>query len=256
MLEVAEALAAGPPTRRTVLFAAWCGEEKGLVGSEWWCDHPTVPLADVVANVNMDMVGRYRDGDEEKGLSVVGGPTGSGFMDRVDALAKGHSLRVTHSWDAWEQSDHFSFYRKKVPVLFLHTGLHPDYHRPADDWWKLEAKGAARIARFAADLVRGIADDDARPEFREKPKRPFLGVNLGDADDGAGATLGLVYPGQPAANAGLQRGDVVVEADGKRIRSAGDLTRAIGERRPGDVIDVVFLRGKERITAKLTLGGR
>ncbi|MCE9636074.1 MAG: M28 family peptidase [Planctomycetes bacterium] len=257
LLEVAESLAAGPAMRRSVVFAGWCGEEKGLVGSEWWCAKPTWPLANVAANINLDMVGRYRDhGDDDSGLIVVGATTGTGFAEKVDAAAKAQSLRTTYSWEAWEQSDHFSLYQKKIPVLFLHTGLHPDYHRPADDWWKLEAKGAAKIARAASDIVRALADDDARPEFRTKPARAVLGVSLGDVDGEKGARLDQVFPGLAAASGGLQAGDVIVEADQKPIRSSGDLAKVLADHKPGDEIEVVFRRGGKDAKAKLKLSGR
>jgi C-terminal processing protease CtpA/Prc len=183
-------------------------------------------------------------------------PTGTGFTEKVEAATKPLALRVTPSWEAWEQSDHFSLYRRKVPVLFLHTGLHPDYHRPGDDWWKLEAKGAARIAAATADIVRRIADDDARPEYREKPKRAVLGVNLGDEDDGGGARVGQVIPTLAAANAGLVTGDVIVQADGKKIKSSGDLMSVLGEHRPGDEIEVVYRRAGVETKVKVKLSER
>jgi S1-C subfamily serine protease len=161
---------------------------------------------------------------------------------------------VTPSWEAWEQSDHFSLYRRKVPVLFLHTGLHPDYHRAGDDWWKLEPKGAAKIAAATADLVRRLADDSGRPEFREKPKRAILGVNLGDEADGKGARVGQVFPGLAAANAGVQQGDVIVQADGKPVRNSADLMKILADRKPGDEVALVYRRAdaEAKVTVKLS----
>jgi aminopeptidase YwaD len=257
LLEVAEHLAAAAPLRRTVLFAGWCGEEKGLVGSEFWCAHPTLDLSRVVANVNLDMVGRYRtEGEDAEGLSVVGAPTGTGLAEKAQAAAKATGTRITPSWDAWEQSDHFSLYQKKVPVLFLHTGLHPDYHRPADDWWKLDAKGAALVAQYTVDLVRRLADDDARPAFVPKPPRAVLGVTMGDAEESSGASLGQVIPGLAAAASGLQTGDVILEAGGAKIRRAGDLTKVLEAHKPGDEIEIVFRRGAKTERTRAKLSGR
>lgn len=256
LLEVAEALAAGPAMKRSVVFAGWCGEEKGLVGSDHFCKKPTWDLAKVALCVNLDMVGRYRDDDDHGGLLVCGAPTGTGLEDAVARAAKANDLRATASWEAWEQSDHFSFYRRKVPSLFLHTGLHPDYHRPGDDWWKLDGRNGARIARTTVDLVRELADAPTRPEFREKPKRPVIGVNLGDADDDAGAVVTTVFPGMGASEAGLRPKDVVVEFAGARVTSAGDLLRALANQAVGSDVAVVYRRDGEEKRTQIRISGR
>src|SRR5262249_55830830 len=133
VLEIAEAIAAGPPTKRTLVFAAWCGEEKGLIGSEFFAEHPLWDLGRIACCVNLDMVGRYRAAtDKDAGLFACGMPAAVGTEEAVTRLAAAHQLKITPSWEAWEQSDQLSFYLKKVPSLFLHTGVHADYHRPTD----------------------------------------------------------------------------------------------------------------------------
>lgn len=255
LLEIAEHLAAGAASRRTIVFAGWCGEEKGLLGSEWFAAKPTFDLAEVSVNVNLDMLGRYRDtANDDQGLIVVGAPTGTGLLEETDAAAKGAGVKLSYSWEAWEQSDHFSLYMKKVPVLFLHTGLHSDYHRPGDDWWKVNADGAARVSRYTAGLVRRLADAEKRPEFKPRPPRAILGV-MPAADDGHGAAIGNVRPGLAAANAGLKAGDVVTELGGAKILKWADLSRALGDHKPGDEVDVAFVRGGKEIRAKVKLSG-
>lgn len=257
LLEVAEAMASLPAPKRTVVFAAWCGEEKGLLGSEWFAEHPLWDLTKVAVCINMDMVGRYRAAAErDAGLFVCGMPTALGTEERVLRLAKAHDLKVTPSWDAWEQSDHFSFYRRGVPSLFLHTGLHLDYHRPSDDWWKVDAGAEARIAGMVVDLAREVADAPSRPQFAKKPPRPVLGVRLADAEDGAGAKLLEVYPGLGAAAAGMRVGDVVTGFGGQKIGSAADLSLCIQKSKEGDVVDVEFLRGTQKQTVKVRVSGR
>ncbi len=257
LLEVAEAMAAGPGTKRTLIFAAWCGEEKGLVGSAHFADHPLWDLSKVAVCINMDMVGRYRDAAaKDSGLVVGGMPTALGTDEVVTRLAVAHKLKLTPSWEAWEQSDHFSFYRKNVPSLFLTTGLHLDYHRPSDDWWKVAAEPESRIAQMVADLTREIADALARPLFAKKPPRPVLGVRLADAEDGAGAKLLEVFPGLGANVAGLRVGDVVTSFGGQRIASASDLSARIQMSKEGDVVDVEFVRGTERQSVKVRVSGR
>jgi hypothetical protein len=256
MLEAAEAIAAGPATKRSVIVAGWCGEEKGLVGSAFWCKHPTWDITQVVANVNLDMVGRYRDGDDDPWFQIQGGVTGAGLEVLAHTAARDRGLRTRSTWDAWEQSDHFSFYQKKIPALFLTTGLHPEYHRPTDDWWKVNAKGEALIAAATAEIVRGIADLPQRPAFSPKPPRPVIGVQMGDAADDGGAELGIVLPKGPAAEAGLRAKDVITSFGGVPVKSGEEMSRLIATTKPGDLVDIVYRRGTETLTTKLTIAGR
>ncbi len=257
LLEVAEAFAAGPPTKRSVIFAAWCAEEKGLVGSIEFTKKSPWPLAKVVACVNMDMVGRYRDATaEDGGLYVAGAPTGSGLEERVARLAQAQGLRATPTWDAWEQSDHYAFYAKDVPSVFVHTGLHDDYHRPGDDWWKIAHEPEARIARMVAELARETADAAERPAFQKRPPRPVLGVRLADAPGGKGARLVAVFPSFGAAAAGLQAEDVIVRYADLAVTSAADLSKQILASTPGTAVDVVYVRGGTEHAAKVVVSGR
>jgi len=256
LLEAAEAMA-GKPCRRTVIFAAWCGEEKGLIGSEFFCEHPLWDLSKIACCVNMDMVGRYRDAaPSDAGVFVEGTPSAVGTADAVERLAAARRLKcTTASWDAWEQSDHFSFYAKGVPSLFVHTGLHGDYHRPSDKWWKILAEPEARIASMAVDLVRELADAPTRPSFAKKPPRPVLGVRMDDAEGKSGAKLLQIVPGLAANVAGLQVGDVVTSFAGKSVTSAADLTALIQASKEGDVVEVVFRRDGATKTVKVKVSG-
>jgi peptidase M28-like protein/PDZ domain-containing protein/PA domain-containing protein len=257
LLEVAEAVAAIPAAKRTIVFAAWCGEEKGLLGSEYFVEHPLWELPKIALCVNMDMVGRYRAGNpDDMGLFAEGTPAAVGTADIVKRLADAHHLACTmDSWDAWEQSDHFSFYRKEVPSLFLHTGLHDDYHRPGDKWWKIVAEPEARIAEMVVDLVRETADLEKRPVFAKKPPRPVLGVQLADAD-GKGAKLMEIVPGLGANAAGLLVDDVITSFAGKPVASAADLSKLIRASKEGDVVEVGYLRADKPATVKVRISGR
>jgi hypothetical protein len=257
LLEAAEAIAAGPSMKRSVVFAAWCGEEKGLLGSEWFTDHPLWDLSKIAVCVNMDMVGRYRDANpKDAGLFAEGTPTASGTLEPVARLAAAEHLKcTTASWEAWEQSDHFAFYLKGVPSLFLHTGLHDDYHRPSDKWWKVLAEPEARIARMVVSLARELADAPSRPAFTKKPPRPVLGVRRADADGGAGAKLLEITPGLGANAAGLLPEDVITKFNGAKIASASDLSEAIQATKEGDVVEIVYRRGADEKTVKVRISG-
>jgi hypothetical protein len=257
LLEVAEAMAVGPETKRTLVFAAWCGEEKGLIGSEHFAEKPLWDLTKIACVVNMDMVGRYRaDAADDEGLCVGGMPTALGVEPAVRRLADAQKLKITPTWEAWEQSDHASFYDKGVPSLFLTTALHEDYHRPSDKWWKVHAEPEARIARLVVDLTRELADSPTRPQFAKKPPRPMMGVRLADAEGKTGARLAVIIPGLPANAAGLQVEDVVTSFGGKKVESASALSKLIAASKPDDVVEIVYRRGAEERTTKVKITGR
>jgi hypothetical protein len=168
LLEIAQAMAQlGVRPRRSVVFLHVSGEEKGLIGSQWYSDHPTLPLAQIVANVNVDMIGR-----NAADSVVVIGKDYSTLGDVANRLNGEHAeLGLTLSDDLWPEerfffrSDHFNFARKEVPAIFFFSGTHPDYHRPSDEVEKIDTDKAARIARMIFYLVFDVANDPQRPRW-------------------------------------------------------------------------------------------
>ncbi len=171
LLEVARALASLPESdrpRRTVIFAHVSGEEKGLLGSAWWVDHPTVPIQNVVADVNVDMVGGDAHPDT---VAALGGEFSSlGPLIRQVAVRL-PELGLTVSGDLWPQeglffrSDQFNFMRREIPALFIFNGLHECYHRPCDDIDFVSIQKIVRVARLIAHTVVEIANQDAGPSW-------------------------------------------------------------------------------------------
>ncbi|HLM68128.1 MAG TPA: M20/M25/M40 family metallo-hydrolase, partial [Longimicrobium sp.] len=168
LLEVAQAMSQlGARPRRSIVFLHVSGEEKGLLGSEWYSDHPTVPLAQIVANVNVDMIGR----NAADSVVVIGKnySTLGGLANRLDEAHP--ELNLTLADDIWPEqrfffrSDHYNFARKEVPSIFFFSGVHEDYHRPSDEVEKLDADKAARISRMVFYLVNEIANDPQRPRW-------------------------------------------------------------------------------------------
>jgi len=166
VLEVAEALAAlAEPPARSVLFLAVSGEEKGLLGSRWFAEHPTVPIEDIVANVNMDMVGR----NEPDRLIGVGkeytelGP----LAERIAADNPDLGLRILEDPNPAEQaffrSDHVAFMKRDIPAIFLTTWLHGDYHQPSDEVDAIDADKLARVGRLVFLLTHAVADATEAP---------------------------------------------------------------------------------------------
>jgi Zn-dependent M28 family amino/carboxypeptidase len=168
ILELAEAFAMmRVPPRRSMLFVAVSGEEKGLLGSAYFADNPTVPVESMIANINMDMVGRnYPDS------VVVIGQTYSSLGPLLHQVNERlPELRMTVSDDLWPEqrfffrSDHFNFARREIPSIFFFTGVHEDYHRPTDTVDKIDLDKITRITRLAFHYGRAIADDPQRPRW-------------------------------------------------------------------------------------------
>ncbi|MFM7137746.1 MAG: M20/M25/M40 family metallo-hydrolase, partial [Planctomycetota bacterium] len=179
LVEVARRLAAGPKLPRSVLFAAFSGEERGLLGSAHYTANPAVPLADTVAMVNLDMVGRLA-GDK---VIVHGTGTGTGLEPLVDRLVAAEGLEAAKEPGGFGPSDHASFYAKKIPVLHVFTGSHGDYHRPTDTAEKINYDGLTRLADLVTAVVRELATaperpayvEVASPQFARGGDRPYFG---------------------------------------------------------------------------------
>lgn len=191
-----------PKPRRTIVFIAFSGEEEGLLGSDYYVNHPIVPLANTVAMINMDMIGRLKDKkliiggigtsqewramvDQENSMQsvavsvnapVVGSanislnapvmPIVVGANGRpVVTMDPGKQFLLTLNEDGYGPSDHSSFYSKQVPVLFFWTGTHEDYHKPSDTADKINYEGEARIISYVERIIRDIDKSDKRPTF-------------------------------------------------------------------------------------------
>ncbi|MGE5644292.1 MAG: M20/M25/M40 family metallo-hydrolase [Acidobacteriota bacterium] len=266
LLELARWFASQPKQRRGVLFLAFAGEELGLLGSRYYVDHPELPLAKAVAMINLDMIGRLRDGK----VYIGGEKTGSNFKELLDAdLPKHHLNPEVSSISEAGLSDHQSFTTKQVPVLFFFSGLHADYHKPSDTWDKIDAPHAAVLLDAVADVAATLAGEAGRPQFvkvAEPPPGPVGGAGggyeawFGGVPDFGEVPKGVkfadVTAGSPAAAAGLKAGDILVEFDGKPIGNLYDLTYALRGSKPGDRVAVKVLRGTETVPAEVVLGQR
>ncbi len=242
LLEVVEAAAMlDPRPKRSILFAFWDGEEKGLLGSKHWTSNPTVPLARVRTMVNMDMVGRLRNNR----LEVSGTRTASNLRQLVSRHNDGANLLLDFTWEMKDNSDHYPFYSRGMPIVMLHTGLHSDYHRPSDDVDKLEFEGMRRVATLVFGVVSGLADEEKLPGFRgtvrressywqqtvEAPLAPLpsrLGISWDPRDAAApGLRVTRVVRGSAADAAGLTVGDRLVRFAGRELSPSEDFTALV-----------------------------
>lgn len=233
LLEVAEAFARlKPPPRRSVLFAFWDAEEKGLLGSEHWVRRPTVPRSRVRLVWNIDMIGRLRKGRVE----VHGTRSGKGLRRFISEYNNQPGLRLDFKWVLPRESDHNTFLESGIPAIMLHTGKHADYHRPSDDANKLNIPGMQKLARLTFQLAYNSAEAGELPAFRRavfadatRDRRQLVAplppppMRLGVSWDGRAAANGVlrvvsVEAGSPASRAGLRVGDRIDRFAGIPVR--------------------------------------
>ncbi len=263
VLELARWLASQPKQKRGVLFLCFAGEEVGLLGSRHWVDHPPLPLENAVAMINLDMIGRLRDGK----VYIGGAASGSSFRPLLERVAPKHNLTadLSGSFEAGS-SDHTSFLSKRVPVLFFFTGLHADYHKPSDTWDKINAQGAAELLGAVGEAALSLLNDQERPRFTGSAATPpaaggpGYGAWFGSVPDfsqsGKGVRFADVREGSPAYQAGLRAGDLLVEFDGKPIENLYDFTYALRSKKPGEQVKVKVLRAGQVLEARVVLGER
>jgi hypothetical protein len=265
VIELARWFAQQPQQKRGILFLTFAGEELGLLGSEWYVEHPILPLENAVAMINMDMIGRIRDGK----VYLGGTGTGSNFARMVEEVKPPASLHmdVTEK-TGYGSSDHTSFTTKQVPVLFFFSGLHGDYHKPSDTVDKIDAPDAAILLDYVADVTSYLEKADGRPQFLRvaEPVETSSGGGSGYGpafgsipdfnEPPKGVRFADVRDGTPAAKAGLKAGDILIEFDGKEIGNLYDFTYALRAHKPGDLVLVRVLRGGQTIEAKVLLTER
>jgi hypothetical protein len=261
---LARAFAAAGGTGRTLVVALFGGEELGLLGSSHYVRRPAFELAHTVAMVNFDMVGRMRDGR----LVVGGGDSGSGLRDVLSAAAQTPRIVLEVSGTPYGPSDHIRFYEAGVPVLFFTTGAHGDYHKPSDTADKIDAAAMADVAGVAIHAIERLAGGPRPAYARVTPPSPrggaqggaagsaFLGVVVEPRGARDGLRLSGVLPGSAAAAAGLGAGDVIVRLAGTPIDGADEVRAVLREKKPGDLVRVVYLRGGDAHTTSTTLGAR
>jgi len=254
--------------KRDILFAAWSGEELGLLGSTHFTRsfagaagreslHP--PIA---AYLNMDMVGRL-----DKRLSLQGVGSSSVWRSEIEKRNVPVGLNIVTSDSAFMSTDATAFYLKGVPVLNAFTGPHAEYSTPRDKPETLNYEGMRQVAQLIALITRSLATAESAPDYIRQdpagasPGRRTSRVYLGTIPDYtqadiAGARLSGVAEGGPAAAAGLKDGDVVVELAGQTIANIYDYSRALDNLKVGAQVDIVVLRDGQRVTLALTPGAR
>ncbi|QDT32560.1 M28 family peptidase [Thalassoglobus polymorphus] len=247
------------PLPRRVVFIAFNGEERGLLGANEYVDNPIFPLEKTVAMFNMDMIGRL---DENK-LTIFGTGTSKVWDAMLDKSTEGTGIELIKKTEGFGPSDHAAFYGKKIPVLHFFTGIHEDYHRPGDDWEKLNVPGMAKIIEILEKVVLETAEAEVRPDYISIPgtaslarsgSRPYFGSIPDFGENTEGYAISGVSPGSPADKGKLKGGDVIVELDGRKIGGLDDFDLALRDFRPGQQISVTVQRDSKKVELKVTLG--
>lgn len=268
LIQVAARLAASPPAR-TVVFIAFSGEELGLLGSAHYVKEPIYPLAATLAMINLDMVGRLRNGR----LIIYGARSAAEFPALLDSLNWYAGFDLKAQGDGYGPSDHSSFYAAKRPVLHLFTDLHADYHRTTDDWQKVNYDGLKRVADFTLGLVTALANRSKPLTFLDMPAPlpsqaagppvtglPGYGAYLGTVPDMTGTPGGVrlvgVRAGSPAEKAGLRGDDIITRIGSTETPDLQAMTDALRSHKPGETVEILVRRGATVTTLRATLGTR
>ncbi len=280
-----------PKPKRTIVFLCFSGEEEGLLGSNYYVNNAIRPLANTVAMINMDMIGRMKDrkliiggvgtakewreligsgniaqalkvtatagAPPPTGMPVVVGSNGRPIMS-VDSAK---TFDLTLQEDGYGPSDHSSFYAKQIPVLFFWTGTHGDYHKPSDTFDKINYEDEARVLSLVGRIVRDLDNADKRLTYtvaksdsqqgRSTGFRVYLGTIPNYSDSNDGLLLDGVRDESPAAKAGLKAGDKIVKIGTRDIKNVYDYTYALGEMKAGEEYPIEVMRGGEKLALKI-----
>ena len=262
VLAVAEAFARRPMRRRNLVIALWSAEEIGLIGSNTFVNAPPIPLNQVAAYFNFDMVGRMQD--NKLAVQATGSSTTWASLIERANVAAGFNLNLQP--DPYQPTDVATFNQASVPSLNFTTGAHLDYHKPSDTPDKINYEDLDRIAEFATTIAARLMESDQAPQFVKVEQssqtvsrtgvRLFTGTVPDYAADAKGLLLGGVIGGGPAEQAGLQKGDVIIEIAGQTIANIYDYTYALELLKIGEPVKVVYMRGSERRETTLTPAAR
>ena len=270
---------------RSVLFIGFSAEESGLIGSRHYTRNMIVPKEKHYLMINMDMIGRLRPDSEGRGKLEVGGVnTAEGLKRWLKPYWESSGMNIKESNVGAPNSDHFSFYNAKIPALFFFTGLHAEYHSPADVVDTINIEGAARVADLAFRIAMDAAqrsepftfqsgtrsDDDADKrrdphavpageEGNDMPRparRVRFGIMPADySDEQPGVLVGDVLDGLPAKKAGIRAGDRLIRWGETELKDIMSLQQCMEKAKPGETVKITFLRNGDELSVDVELAG-
>ncbi|MDP1833178.1 MAG: M28 family peptidase [Geothrix sp.] len=264
VVELARELMKARP-KRSILLLHFAGEEEGLLGSQYWVQHPTHPLESVKFMLNFDMVGRLDLKAPKLMMGGLGAPK-SALEAAQKFVPEGFTVTVDVGASVGG-SDHMSFSQAKIPTFFFFTGIHGEYHRPTDTADLINFPGMVKLAAFGKAVALDLANGDTLPAFDPEtakipmkgdggPMRIAFGTLPDYADNPKGFRINGVTKGSTAETIGLQAGDILIQFGDKPVKSIYDFMGALGAYKPGDKAVIQWLRGDQVMRAEATLKGR
>ena len=264
MLELAQKLSSKHrKIKRSIVFVGFAAEEMGLIGSQKFVESGLLPNASVVAMINIDMLGRLNNKNE---LQVSGTKTSTETESILTKLNADSTFKLAFAPEGYGPSDYASFYNKNIPVFAFTTGVHLDYHTPADDIDKINFDGMVKATNYIYNLAYELSNRDKKLTFQEagpksRPTRSARGglkVKLGIIPDVSGSSNnGLkaigVTENNPAYKAGMKSGDIITAINGKQVKNIQDYMYRLSELKPGMTISVEILRGEQKLVLLVQL---
>ena len=260
LLELAQKLASQKGRlKRSILFIGFDAEEKGLLGSKYFTENPSVDIRKIKAMINMDMIGRMKDST----FTVGGVGTSPVFENLVDSLSAYKNFKLNKTKPGFGPSDHAPFYSKDIPVLFFFSGFHDEYHTPEDTYKLINLKGQKQILDLVYDVVFNLSRSQKPPSFSEAGPRskgmtsePSFKVTFGIVPNYNSSVIGLEidqisnFEG-PAAKAGIISGDIIKSINGKKINDVYEYMERLRELKPG--IEVPVEINRDGLKVKLSV---
>ncbi len=255
LIELAEKFAAQKQNKRSLVFIAFGAEEMGLLGSEYFTEKEIIDSGKISAMINLDMIGRLK---ADNSLSIGGVGSSKEALEILENNLLAGQFKIGTSNEGYGPSDHASFYKKDIPVFFISTGAHLDYHTPADTYDKINFPGLKTVGDYVYELATAVCNRDAKLTYQDagpktgKVSRKRMGVTLGIMPDYAGKTkeglrADFVTKGKPAYKAGMKDGDVIIAIEGKKIKDIYEYMYRLQSLKFGQTITIEVLRDGEKM---------
>lgn len=240
--------------KQNLIFVAFGAEEMGILGSKFFVENCPVDPKAIKAMINLDMVGRLK---EDTLLQVNGTGTSKEAVSIVTRLNEDYKFNLRMAPEGYGPSDHAAFYAKNIPVFFISTGAHTDYHTPSDDSEKINFEGMEKVARFTGDIISQLTFTETLLTFQEAGPQQSTGtsrrfrVTLGIMPDVNGTVdngllVEFVTKGKPAYNGGMQKGDIITSVDGKPVKNIQDYMVRLSQLKAGQSVNVEVMRNNKK----------
>ncbi|TBR20294.1 MAG: M20/M25/M40 family metallo-hydrolase [Chitinophagaceae bacterium] len=258
LIELARKLKSSTLKNNNYLFIAFSAEELGLIGSKYFTENPTIELTRTNYMINLDMVGRLND--SLNSITVGGFGTSPQWNSIINEANKKNSFALKFDSSGTGPSDHTSFYRKDIPVLFFFTGLHTDYHKPGDDFEKINYRGETRLISFIYKIILNTNYTNQKLVFAKTREAQTttsarFSVSMGIMPDysysGAGVRCDGISEGRPAQKAGIRTGDVILQINDYEISSVESYMQVLGKFKKGDRVIVKYSRSGETLITEV-----